>query len=187
MRGCDVNDSTTKRCCGCGAEKPLSEFHRHSNSPDGYKARCRACRSTENKAHYQANAEHYAAYRREHASEVAAKHRAYRHANPEKARAEAKARNAVVRSRLNSLKTPCVLCGETFGPAIDFHHKDPATKSFTLSLHAASTIADLKAEADKCVSLCATCHRKYHNGHGPTVLALHEIIGGEMLCGSMRY
>jgi hypothetical protein len=43
----------------------------------------------------------------------------------------------------------------------DFHHPDPDGKDFTIGKQAKSFEA-LKAELDKCVLLCANCHRLAH-------------------------
>lgn len=37
----------TKLCSSCMTEKPVSEFHRHSRSPDGLNYKCKTCRSEE--------------------------------------------------------------------------------------------------------------------------------------------
>ena len=55
----------------------------------------------------------------------------------------------------------CQKCGETFPYFVyDFHHLDPATKSFGLgnasTTRARSAYAD---EAKKCIMVCANCHR----------------------------
>lgn len=47
----------------------------------------------------------------------------------------------------------------------DFHHRDPATKSFPMNkIHTRSWSAVL-AEASKCDILCAVCHRLWHEGY----------------------
>lgn len=49
--------------------------------------------------------------------------------------------------------------------AFEFHHLDPKDKKFQLdSRHLSNTnIIDLKTEVDKCILLCANCHRELHN------------------------
>jgi DNA-binding CsgD family transcriptional regulator len=52
----------------------------------------------------------------------------------------------------------CVLCGHG-GPALQFHHVDPTTKSFGLAARGLTYSLDrLRQEAAKCVLLCANCH-----------------------------
>ena len=51
-------------------------------------------------------------------------------------------------------------CGFAEHPAaLQFHHVDPATKSFSLSVQGVTrSLAKARAEARKCVLLCANCH-----------------------------
>jgi transposase len=54
----------------------------------------------------------------------------------------------------------CAICGYARHPAaLHFHHVDPATKSFGLGVRGITrSIERLRAEAAKCVLLCANCH-----------------------------
>ena len=47
--------------------------------------------------------------------------------------------------------------------ALEFHHKDPTQKDFSISSkgHTRSWIR-VKEELDKCMILCANCHRELH-------------------------
>jgi transposase-like protein len=60
----------------------------------------------------------------------------------------------------------CVLCGYSrFGGALQFHHVDPAEKSFALSREGVTrSLARARAEAEKCVLLCANCHAEVEGG-----------------------
>ncbi|TML27070.1 MAG: hypothetical protein E6G30_07550 [Actinobacteria bacterium] len=60
----------------------------------------------------------------------------------------------------------CVVCGYDGHPAaFDFHHLDPSQKSFELSLRGVTRSARaLRAEARKCVLLCARCHAEVEAG-----------------------
>jgi transposase-like protein len=60
----------------------------------------------------------------------------------------------------------CRLCGYDRHPAaLEFHHLDPATKAFNLSLRGETRgIDELRAEARKCVLLCANCHAEVEAG-----------------------
>ena len=60
----------------------------------------------------------------------------------------------------------CVLCGYSkYYRALEFHHLDPQQKSFAISVDGQTrSLKRLKAEADKCVLLCANCHREVEGG-----------------------
>jgi transposase len=60
----------------------------------------------------------------------------------------------------------CVLCGyDGYVGALQFHHVDPATKSFGLALRGvARSLARCRDEAAKCVLLCANCHAEVEAG-----------------------
>ena len=60
----------------------------------------------------------------------------------------------------------CLLCGYDRHPAaLEFHHLDPSTKSFNLALRGVTRrIDELRAEARKCVLLCANCHAEVGAG-----------------------
>ncbi len=47
--------------------------------------------------------------------------------------------------------------------ALDFHHPDPSQKDFHLSQNANRSWAAVREEVDKCVLLCANCHREEHD------------------------
>jgi hypothetical protein len=60
----------------------------------------------------------------------------------------------------------CVLCGyDRFPGALQFHHLDPAEKSFALSVQGvARSLEKARAEAAKCVLMCANCHAEVEGG-----------------------
>ena len=60
----------------------------------------------------------------------------------------------------------CVHCGySTYDGALDFHHIDPNEKEFQLSsLRVVHINDEIKKELDKCILLCANCHRELHGG-----------------------
>ena len=58
----------------------------------------------------------------------------------------------------------CVDCGIVDDPCIyDFHHVDPTIKEIAFGTRGGKSFESLKSELDKCVLLCANCHRKRHN------------------------
>lgn len=58
----------------------------------------------------------------------------------------------------------CERCGyDRCIEAFDFHHKDPTQKDFGISSYGHSRSWErVKNELDKCVMLCANCHREIH-------------------------
>lgn len=58
----------------------------------------------------------------------------------------------------------CQNCGyDKYYGALDFHHLDPNEKDFNFSRVKTFTLNDkIKNELDKCVCLCANCHREIH-------------------------
>jgi transposase len=60
----------------------------------------------------------------------------------------------------------CALCGyDRCVAALHFHHLDPSSKQFHLSMHgAARSLASARVEMAKCVLLCANCHAEVESG-----------------------
>lgn len=60
----------------------------------------------------------------------------------------------------------CVMCGyDRCISALDLHHLDESQKEFGLSARGMTrSWAKIKEEADKCIVLCANCHREIHAG-----------------------
>tara|TARA_R110000868_G_scaffold18467_5_gene81144 strand:- start:376 stop:951 length:576 start_codon:yes stop_codon:yes gene_type:complete len=60
-------------CLICKAQKPLSEFYKRKDSPDGYRNDCKACRRASSlKNHYENCEQRKARFREAHAKKVAA-------------------------------------------------------------------------------------------------------------------
>ena len=57
----------------------------------------------------------------------------------------------------------CIKCGESDNACLDWHHTDPTQKEASVSflIQNRSKKAILE-EIDKCICLCANCHRKLH-------------------------
>ncbi len=57
----------------------------------------------------------------------------------------------------------CERCGYSRCPeALEFHHKDPSQKDFGLSMGNSYSLERMKIEVDKCMLVCANCHREIH-------------------------
>ena len=56
----------------------------------------------------------------------------------------------------------CRICGyDKCAGALDFHHKNPLEKDFTISGNAGKW-DNIKEELDKCEMLCKNCHAEQH-------------------------
>jgi transposase len=62
----------------------------------------------------------------------------------------------------------CAICGYSRCiAALQFHHVDPASKTFTIRDGSLRALDVLRAEARKCVLLCANCHAEVEAGVTP--------------------
>lgn len=61
---------------------------------------------------------------------------------------------------------PCAACNQSYDACVmDLHHLDPSVKDSSVSkLMKSSSYSKLQEEIDKCVCLCANCHRMLHAG-----------------------
>ena len=71
-------------------------------------------------------------------------------------------RNEVKKKLVEYKGGKCQLCGyDKCIAALDFHHLDPEQKDFTIS-GGTKSFEHLKSEVDKCILVCANCHREIH-------------------------
>lgn len=59
----------------------------------------------------------------------------------------------------------CEHCDEDDPVCLEFHHKDPSQKSIEVSRAVSDgwSIIRIEKEIEKCLVLCANCHRKIHD------------------------
>lgn len=72
------------------------------------------------------------------------------------------------RELLRSIKRVrgCASCAEDDPICLDFHHRDPAEKSWSIAKRMAGSKKEtLLAEVEKCIVLCRNCHAKLHWGN----------------------
>ena len=61
------------------------------------------------------------------------------------------------------IKEGCIRCGYKRSPrALDFHHRDSATKLFTIGSKPRLPWDRIKAEIAKCDVICRNCHAELH-------------------------
>jgi predicted HNH restriction endonuclease len=78
----------------------------------------------------------------------------------------------------------CLRCGYgAYQGALEFHHRDPLAKEFSLSRARMLRLDRLPQELDKCDLLCANCHREVHQEMGPRPEpGLEELGALERIC-----
>jgi hypothetical protein len=134
----------TKRCIGCGEEKPLDSFYRSKGAKDGRKSRCKPCAHAQTLEWRRANRERHNEYnRKKRAREPGRKReerRRERREQPEKYSARQAVRWALKTGRLVRPDS-CEECGKDCTPHA--HHPDYSRK------------------LDVCW-LCPLCHKAEH-------------------------
>lgn len=89
------------------------------------------------------------------------------HPRCRRCRAEAvvRRRDRIRETILREAGNACVICGYDRHPgALQFHHLDPATKSFTIRNGDTRSLERMRRESAKCVLLCANCHAEVEAG-----------------------
>ena len=66
------------------------------------------------------------------------------------------------RNFVDSQRTQCAKCGDTRTYLLDFHHIDKDDKDFTIGQLKKGSKEILQNEINKCIVLCANCHREFH-------------------------
>lgn len=75
-------------------------------------------------------------------------------------------------------KQKCQKCGDARPYVLDFHHTDPSVKHDTVARLTANNSAmdRVRAEIDKCIVLCANCHREFHEFEKQSTITIEEYI-----------
>jgi len=62
----------------------------------------------------------------------------------------------------------CSRCGESDHACLDFHHSNPAEKEVGVIRQITKSMSSVLRELQKCVIVCANCHRRIHAYNIPT-------------------
>jgi transposase len=95
-----------------------------------------------------------------------------------RAEAVARRRRKVKRLLVAEAGGRCTLCGyDRCIAALEFHHRIPADKSFSLSHRGVTrSLAKARQEASKCELLCANCHAEVEAG----MVVLADLVGPDV-------
>lgn len=131
-----------KVCGKCGIEKSEAQFTLHKKEKDGLNCWCRAC-SREASIQYHNN--RFAIVKRRSVKQ----NRRQRIEN-----------NSFI---LEYLKTrSCVDCGLKDVRVLEFHHKNPMDKKYSIGRMRDKSRELIEQEINKCDVVCANCHRIRH-------------------------
>lgn len=148
-----------KNCTNCLVEKPIYMFSLRSAVLKTRHSICKECHKDRARKHYLdnkdkalTNAKNWQVSNKEKRKEIANKH--------------ARKKNREHKQKaVEYMGNVCFDCKEQFpNCCYDFHHLDPRQKDLHLSIALTAKGFDYcKEELDKCVMLCASCHRIRHN------------------------
>lgn len=131
----------TKICSRCNQDKPVTEFFKTKNMKDGLQSACKKCMNISYKNSRDKKQKHYTSV--------------------------AVARYERNREQLREWKATqkCSCCIESDPDCLDLHHLDPSKKDVNISdVVAYWSWKRLQREIEKCIVVCANCHRKIHKG-----------------------
>ena len=131
----------TKICTKCKRELPIENFRWKNKANNKRHSQCKECQSKQEKQHYKESL-------------------------TRKKSVISTQQNMLERNTafLNEIKScGCAKCGDKRLYVLDFHHKDKALKDGTINhFRKSASLENLKNEVDKCIVLCANCHREFH-------------------------
>jgi len=81
-------------------------------------------------------------------------------------KAVAKRRKKIKEMAIDYKGGKCCICGyDKCNAALDFHHLNDSKKEFGLGLNGMTRSWErTRNEVDKCILVCANCHREIHDG-----------------------
>lgn len=131
-----------KKCYTCGSFKDRKEFNKNKSKKDGLNTICKSCSKIRFKRYYEEHKEEHI-------------HNVSKRKNKDR---------ILFREYIGQIKSSgCVCCGEKEKAALDFHHLRDKKFSICKSFGNVN-LEDLTEEINKCIILCANCHRKFHAG-----------------------
>jgi len=129
-------------CRICKIDKVEEDFHYQTKKKDKRKKYCKECAKDYRKKYYEANREKSIEYSLKSTNEKRTRYRQF------------------IWDYLS--ENPCIVCGEGDPIVLEFDHRDPSEKDFTVSemIHKGIGIELIKSEIKKCDILCSNCHKR---------------------------
>lgn len=129
-----------KTCSKCLSEKNESEFSVRNKNTGLLNVWCRDCFREYDRSRYLADRERLIGLKKRLRKKKSAEFREFK----------------------ESLS--CLVCGESTPECLDFHHVDGEKYGNISTIVNRWSVDRFKKELEKCVVLCANCHRKVHSG-----------------------
>ena len=129
-----------KSCSICKESKGSASFYKNRAMKDGLQSYCKDCSLSRRIKYYKANKSYY------------------KNKNKEQ---QSKARDYL---KVKKQSSKCSKCSESRWYVLDFHHKEANKKLEGLSamVMRGYSLENIQKEIEKCVLLCANCHRELH-------------------------
>lgn len=146
-----------KKCGTCGEIKTIDNFYKYK---DYYRSYCKQCNSNNTKIFRSIpkNKDKLSGYGKNHYNKLG---------NKKKKQEETKKYLINIKEKCVIYKGgKCEICGyNKCINALEFHHKNPLTKDSKLNsrgINRRQSFEKNKVELDKCILVCANCHRELH-------------------------
>ena len=166
-----------QKCNTCHKNKELEEFYKSNRRKSGYEIHCKVCKNHKRKQRHKSNPDCYKQKTCEY-------NKNYNNRHPDHAeKTRIKYNDYYKRYSLETIKKirelkktiidkfggKCHRCHNSYESCVyDFHHKNPEEKKFSIATLIAKSIRneskkqELLEELNKCIMVCANCHRCIH-------------------------
>ena len=126
-----------KKCSRCKIEKDIDCFSLNKAKKSGRQTTCKECQKNYSNQHYQKNKSIYIERASKKKKEIRKWWKEYK-------------------------KQFKCACGESHPACIDFHHPDNNKEKDVSTLFNEGAVKKGLEEIEKCIPVCANCHRKIH-------------------------
>ncbi len=159
-----------KTCKTCQKDKPLDEFPLQNVKLEIYRANCKICYAAIRKNHRENNPAVIEKQREQNLNNYYKnKETCIKRITEYNKNNKDKVKVWQTKSRLKTQKEwaawkntlECSKCGEDDGACLDFHHVNQEDKKYVIA-KIKFFKKKLIEELEKCIVLCANCHRKHH-------------------------
>jgi hypothetical protein len=136
----------TKVCPRCKEEKPSDSFCRDRNKKSGLTSHCKSCKNVSNTIWRSKNPDKIAFYNKKSKQGIYVKRKMF-----------------CLEYKGNKCEDCGIIANVNNRSIFDFHHTDPSMKDKGIAIGSRTrSIKSIKQELDKCILLCANCHRLRH-------------------------